>query len=818
MLVSLEWLRDYVQIPAAVSTKDLANRLTSFDLKLEQIVTSGVTGPLRVGRVLSKEPETHGNGKTINWCSVDLGESEPRGIVCGAHNFDAGDHVVVALPGAVLPGGFEIAARKTYGHVSDGMICSGRELGISDDHDGIIVLDRETSVGADALVLLGLDQEVLDLEVNPDRAYALSMRGVARDTALAFGLDFSDPAGEIPSEAGEAYPVIVDDERGCPVFTTRVVSGFNPAAPTPSFIARRLEASGMRSLSLAIDITNYVMLELGQPLHGYDRDLLSGAIGVRRAHEGEKLTTLDGVERTLTADDLLITDDSGPIGLAGVMGGQTTELNEATTAIVLEAAYFDPALIARMARRHKLPSEASRRFERGIDPTLASRASLRAAQLLVEFGGGVIEPGLTVAGHAPQAADITIPSHLPTRVTGIEIAESRVIEALVGNGCEVTSKAGILTVTPPPWRPDLSDPYDLVEEVLRVIGYDQVPSVLPQAPVGRGRTKAQRLRRRVSLVLASRGLNEVKTFPFMGQIDADRLGLDTDDARRTLVELENPLSAERPGMATTLLPGALNTLALNIGRGHRDIAVFELGKVFIVRDPMAKAPILGVDSRPSAAQFASLDAALPEQPEVLTLALTGEIEKSGWWGNGREADWTDAVAAVRDVARNLNIALRFESASEKPWHPGRCAAIVLDSEIIGYAGELHPGIAKQFSIPGRVAVAELDLSRLLAAAPDQGRVRQFSTFPVAKEDLAFVVDEELSAQRLADAIAASSEVIESVRLFDVYRSAQLGDSKKSLAFALRMRAQDRTLSEEELATVRAGAIAAAAALGAAIRE
>ena len=818
MLIPIEWLKQYVKLPAGTTTKEIADRLTAFDLKVEQIITSGVTGPLVVGKVLTRESETHSNNKTINWCTVDVGEAEPRGIVCGAHNFEPGDHVVVALPGAELPGGFQIAARKTYGHVSDGMICSQRELGLGDDHDGIIVLAEKPEVGTDAIELLGLDTEVLDIEVNPDRAYALSIRGVARDTALAFGVDFIDPAEVDTSFTGAAYPVVVDDFTGCPVFVAREVSGFDPAAPTPPHIARRIEQAGMRSLGLAIDITNYVMLELGQPLHGYDRDKLQGAIRVRRASAGEKIVTLDDVERTLTGDDLLITDDSGPIGLAGVMGGQTTELSETTTNIVIEAAHFDAAMIARGARRHKLPSEASRRFERGVDPELTLSASALAVKLLVEFGGGKIEPGMTITGEIPAQPEIKLAVDLPTRVTGIEIGAKEVVSALERNGCAVNESAGQLTVTPPSWRLDINDPYDVVEEVLRVVGYDKVPSVLPQAPVGKGRSKTQSLRRRISIVLAGRGLNEVKTFPFIGAEDFDRLGIQIDDARRNIVELENPLSAERPGMATTLVPAILNTVALNIGRGHRNIAVFELGRVFLDCRNGAKAPILGVDRRPTDEEFAALDAALPAQPEYVTLAITGEVNRSGWWGSGRLADWTDAVAAISDIARNLNVPIELRAAQYAPWHPGRCAEILVNGEVIGRVGELHPKVAANYSITERLALAECDVSALIAAAPQQGQVRQFSTFPVAKEDLAFVVDESVRAADLVAALSSASELVESVRLFDVYRGAQLPEGKKSLAFSLRLRAPDRTLSEAELGEARTLAISAVTALGGTIRE
>src|SRR5665811_1502718 len=584
MRVPVEWLRQYVDLPAEVTSAELADKLTMLDLKLEEINSVGeeLTGHLVVGRILSFEAEEHSNGKTVRWCQVDVDEGEPRGIVCGADNFAEGDLIVASLPGATLPGGFAIAARKTYGHVSDGMICSTAELGLAGDASGILVLDPAgAKVSDDAIALLGLRADVLDLEVNPDRGYALSMRGIARDAAIGFDVPFTDPAALEVHTTGESYLVRVEDARACPVFVTRTVTRFDPSRPTPRWLARRIELAGMRPISLAVDITNYVMLELGQPIHGYDRTKLRGPIVVRRATSGEKLTTLDDVERALTEADLLITDDSGPIGLAGVMGGQTTELSATTTDIVVEAAHFLPAMIAHTARVTKLPSEASKRFERGVDPALPVQAAHRVATMLVEYGGGAIDGGVTVVGEMPMRDAIALPLDLPSRVTGIDIDDQRTASALEANGCRVEVRGDSLNVIPPSWRPDLVDPYDVVEEVLRVVGYDQVPSILPVAPAGTGLTRDQTLRRRVSRALAGDGLIEVKTFPFAGPSDWDRLGFAADDLRRKQVLLENPLSAEEPGLTTTLLAGLLKTLALNVGRGHSDIAIYETGRVFL---------------------------------------------------------------------------------------------------------------------------------------------------------------------------------------------------------------------------------------------
>jgi phenylalanyl-tRNA synthetase beta chain len=768
--------------------------------------------------VLSFDDEPQKNGKTIRWCLVDVGQAngtgEPQGIVCGAHNFAAGDLVVVVLPGGVLPGGFEISARKTYGHVSSGMICSATELGLEDPatRDGIIVLPPDAGEpGDDAFGVLPLLDDVIELEVNPDRAYALSVRGVAREAALGLGVGFTDPADrDVPPADDAGYPVVVEDPAGCPVFVTRTVTGFDPTAPTPPWLARRVQLAGMRPISLAVDVTNYVMLELGQPIHGYDGDRLQGPIRVRRARSGERLTTLDGVARTLSDEDLLITDDSGPIGLAGVMGGERTELSAKTTRVVVEAAHFDPVSIFRTQRRHKLPSEASKRFERGVDPALPQAAADRVVELLVRYGGGTVAAGATVVGEAPAAPVVDLDPGLPGRITGMPIDDETTARCLRQVGCGVETTPGrLLRVTVPSWRPDLTDPFDLVEEVARVVGYDRIPSVLPTAPAGRGLSPQQSLRRRLTRSLAGAGFVEVVGFPFLGDDHLDRLGLPADDERRDGVRLANPISAEAPMMATTLLPGILEAVARNHGRGQSDVALFETATVTLP-DGHTAAPILPVDRRPTEGELDDLLKALPEQPLHLVLALAGERERSGWWGEGRPACWADAVQSVRDLAAELGLELVARSAERAPWHPGRCAELLLDGATVGFAGELHPRVCQAYGVPARTAAAEVVLDELLERAVRIAPAPSFSTYPVAKEDVALVVDEQLPAATVAATLReGAGELCESVRLFDVYAGDQVPDGARSLAFALRFRAPDRTLTEAETARARDAAVALA---------
>ncbi|HZP14227.1 MAG TPA: phenylalanine--tRNA ligase subunit beta [Nocardioides sp.] len=816
MKAPVSWIKEYVDLPDSVATEALTDRLTALGLKLEALESTDITGPLVIGRVLTQDKEPQKNGKVINWCTVDVGEAngtgEPQGIICGAHNFGPGDLVVVCLPGAVLPGGFAIAERKTYGHISAGMICSARELGISDEHEGIIVLPADAGQpGDDVFDLLGLNDEVIEFEINPDRAYALSLRGVAREAALGFDAPFTDPADrQIPEVDGKAWDIDVQDAEGCPVFAARVVSGFNPAAPTPEWMSRRLDQAGMRSISLAVDITNYVMLELGQPIHGYDADKVAGGLVVRRASAGEKLETLDGTVRTLDADDLVIADGSGAIGLAGVMGGASTEISEMTTRVLVEAAHWQPVSMFRTGRRHKLNSEAGKRNERGVDPMLPGVAADRVVELLVELGGATAEPGFTLVGQAGPRAPITIDAGLPARITGMDISDETTIANLRAIGADVVVAGSELTVVPPTWRVDINDPYDLVEEVARIVGYESVPSVLPRRATGRGLTRAQKLRRRIGRTLAGAGLSEIVAFPFVGEATFDALGLEADDPRRDVVRLANPLSSEEPSYTTTLLPGVLKAAARNLGRGAAGVALFETAPVAIPahRGP---SPIYGVDRRPTVEELEALLRTLPSQPLHLGVVQAGQIIRDGWDGPGRDAEWSDAVGVVRRLAADLGVELEVRAVAYAPWHPGRCAEFSIGGTVIGHAGELHPTVCKNFGLPTRTAVAEIDLDALIAATPDVVAAPEFSTMPVAKEDVALLVDAGVTVAAVEAALReGAGELLESVRLFDTYVGDQLGEGKKSLAFALRFRATDRTLTAEETATARDAAVARAA--------
>ena len=839
MRVPMNWLRELIALPEGTTTVDVARTLTEHTAAVERIERVGgeVSGPVVVGQVLSMVPESHKNGKTVNWCRVDVGPAlnaqghpknveegvEGRGIVCGAHNFQVGDFVVVSLPGSVLPGGFEISARRTYGHMSDGMICAVDELGIGEDHTGILVLPSSVDghalvPGEDARTILDIPEDVLEVDVTPDIGYCMSMRGIAREVSGVLGGAFSDIYGGVGATGTEDCvdgPVTVEgsvpvrlESEACSRFVALPLEGFDATAPTPRFIQDRLFRAGMRPISLAVDVTNYVMLESGQPLHAYDADKVTGSIVVRKAGQGEKLRTLDDVERTLDPDDLVIADDSGAIGLAGVMGGATTEMSAESSSIILEGAHFDAMTVARTYRRHKLGSEASRRFERGVDPAATLPAVNRAAELLVRYGGATVGAATAVGTIAAMPRQ-SINADLPSRVLGQNIGKDEVIDILTRSGVTVTAMGDSLSLVPPTWRPDLVDPFDYVEEVARKRGFDAVESVLPRTAGGGGLTKAQQARRRVNAAVAGAGFVEVISLPFMGDADLDHLGLDAEDPRRATVKLANPLDDTHPYLRTTLLPGLIEAAGRNISRSQDDLAIFETGTVFRATSKAA-APRPAVDHRPSDAELAEIAAALPAQPRMLAGLLTGHWLPDRWDGTAVKVNWTHAVLLAEEACHAVGLELQRRAAALMPWHPGRCAELVAAGQVIGHAGELHPTVCRKAGLPARSCAVELDLDALIAAAPDDGTIRGLSTYPVAKEDVALVVDEEVSAAQVHEAlVAGGGELLESVELFDVYAGEQVGEHKKSLAFSLRLRAADRTLTDAEAAEARDAAVARA---------
>jgi len=827
MRIPYSWLREVIAVGAPgwdVTPGDLEQTLVRIGHEVEEVVTLGpVDGPLTVGRVTGIDELTEFK-KPIRACLVDVGEGEDRGIVCGATNFMVDDLVVVALPGATLPGGFAITARKTYGRNSDGMICSAAELGLGADHSGILVLPPGTAApGAEAAAVLGLDDVVFHLAITPDRGYCMSVRGLAREIACAYNLDFVDPAEVRPLPVeGEAWPLTVQAETGVRRFALRPVTGIDPAAVSPWWLQRRLLLSGIRATSPAVDVTNYVMLELGHPMHAHDRNRITGGLGVRFARPGETVVTLDDVERKLDPADVLIVDDVATAAIGGVMGAASTEVRADSTDVLLEAAVWDPAAVSRTQRRLHLPSEAARRYERAVDPAISVAALDRCAALLAEIAGGAVSPTLTDWRGDPPRDDWSLPRirihvDLPDRVAGMAYAPGTTARRLTQIGAVVAENDDILMVTPPSWRPDLTQPADLVEEVLRLEGLEDIPSVLPLAPAGRGLTAVQKRRRAIGKSLAQSGYVEILPTPFLPAGVFDLWGLPADDPRRTAINVLNPLEADRPELATTLLPGLLEALGRNVSRGLIDAALFAIAQVVQPTERTRGVELIAVDRRPTDTEIATLDASLPRQPQHVAAVLAGLREPRGPWGPGRAADATDAFEAVRIIARASGVDVVFRAAQYLPWHPGRCAEVLVGETRVGYAGQLHPAVIERSGLPKGTCALELNLDAIpIVDALPTPRV---SPFPAVFQDVSLVVPAHIPAQAVADAVReGAGELLEDIQLFDVFSGPQIGEHRKSLTFALRFRAPDRTLTEDDASAARDAAVRRAAeAVGAELR-
>jgi phenylalanyl-tRNA synthetase beta chain len=850
MRVPLSWLAEFVDLEPGTTAEQVHAALVAVGLEEEDVHSFELSGPIVVGEVLEFVEEPQTNGKTIRWCQVRVapdgeraadGGEAVRGIVCGARNFFVGDKVVVTLPGSVLPGPFPIAARKTYGHLSDGMIASARELGLGEDHDGILRLAQlglDPQVGTDAVSLLGLDDTAVEVNVTPDRGYAFSIRGIAREYSHATGAEFRDPAlaaGVVQPDGsiaeGRGFQVTIDDRSpvrgrvGSTVFVTRVVRGVDGTRPTPAWMIARLKLAGIRSISLVVDITNYVMLELGQPIHAYDLDRVSGGLVVRRARPGETLVTLDETARKLDPEDLVIADDSGAIGLAGVMGGASTEIQRATTSVLIEAANFDPTSIARTARRHKLPSEASKRYERGVDPRVAQAAAARVVQLLEQLAGGTADSLGSLLSDVDEAVAILLPDGYVSGLIGVEYTDEEIDSSLAEIGGAVTRSPGGRRVVPPSWRPDLRDKEDLAEEVARIAGYDRIPSVLPVAPPGRGLSRSQRLRRQAADALAANGAVEVLAYPFVSEERNDLFG-SADDEPVPAVRLANPLDAKAPYLRTSLLPGLIEVAQRNLSRGLIDLSIYEIGLVFRPGTGEYGTPELPPGAvLPDDATLAQLNRGIPPQPRLLGALFTGNAIPKQPGEAAVHVGIADAVQAAQQVAAAVGATLTVVQGRHKAFHPGRTAQLNVVTKdggfrAIGFAGELLPALAEGFDLPRVTAALEFDLDALIDAAPELINVRALSAFPAATQDLSLVVAQDIEAAAVrAAVVAGAGPLLEEARLVDDYRGQGLPEGKKSLTFALRFRAPDRTLTAAEATEAKlGGARRAREAVGATVRE
>lgn len=836
MRVPLSWLAEYVDLPGDATPDSVMAELVKVGFEEEASHGFEVSGPLVVGQVLEFTPEPQSNGKTIRWCQVRVapegqkaadGGPDVRGIVCGASNFEVGDKVVVCLPGAVLPGNFEIAARSTYGHTSDGMLASARELNFSEDHDGIIRLTElglDPKVGADAIELLNLSDTAAEINVTPDRGYCFSIRGVAREYSHATGAEFRDPTGNAnPENASDFVVSVLDPEGirgqvGCDRFVLRTVRGVDATRPSPVWMRTRLKLAGMRSISLVVDITNYVMLELGQPIHAYDLDKLSGGITVRRAKAGETLKTLDGQSRQLDSEDLLITDDSGPIGLAGVMGGESTEVSDKTVNVIIEAAHFEPLSIARSARRHKLISEASKRFERGVDPRVAEFAAARVVQLLEVHAGGTADGLGSNFSTLGDAKPVWLPADFAAQITGVDYTVEEVTTVLADIGCLVAHVEGGYEVIPPSWRPDLIHKTDLAEEIARINGYERIGTRLPVAPPGRGLTRVQAFRRQIMAAMVGAGATEVLTYPFRALEDNALF-----DAAGQAVVLANPMQTEVAELRLTLLSGLLDAARRNLSRGLTDLAIFEEGSVFL-KSPanLTTTEWPSTMGRPDSDTLAKLTSTIPHQPKHLAAVLLGERVKQQVGVGSQNYDFSDGIALASRVVAAVGLELVVRQGSTKGFHPGRTAELFVtgDKEVsIGFAGEIDPTLALEKDLPRKVTLLEINLDKLYACAPEVRQARAIASYMAATQDLTLLVPLEVSAGEVLRVIeTGAGDLLEQVRLLEDYRGETLPTGQKALTFALRFRASDRTLTQVEASEARDAAVSLAASkFGASIR-
>ena len=803
MKVSLKWLSEYVDVPA--DTKAFCDRLDLTGTGVEGVEKTGAAlDGVVIGHVETCEP--HPDSDHMHVVTVDVGAGEPVQIVCGAPNIAADIKVPVATVGAVLPGDFKIKKSKLRGVASCGMCCSKRELGMGADHEGIWVLPEDAPVGMPIADYAKLSDTVLDLEITPNRPDCLSVVGFAREVGAMYQRDWTNPLAEMaaklaPAADGapvdEAVSVTIDDPTRCPRYTARVIRGCK-VGPSPDWMVERLAAIGQRSINNVVDVTNYILFLFGQPLHAFDLDKLAGEDGrarvvIRAAEDGERLTTLDGEERALTSDMTVIaTPEQGAVALAGVMGGLDTEVTDDTVNILLEAATFEAGRTSRTSRNLGLISESSLRYERGVDDHGIEARSAAAAALIVEVAGGTVS---ATAGNDAGIVDewplVSEPRALRFRMPrfcammGADIPRDFVEDALARLGCEVAdaaSDADALSVVAPTFRPDLEREIDLYEEVLRLWGMDRIPATLPGGPGRVGtRTRAEHVMDAINRTLRASGLNETMTYSFAEPGDLERLRMPAEGLGEP-VELINPLNADQSVMRQSIIPGLLRSVAYNQSRGVKNVQLYETGVVFYAHEGKKQ----------------------PKEKRKVAGVLAGTMREAGWNDAPAAFDFFDGKGVVESLARELALPkLRFKalSADEAPHlQPGRAAAVLSGGTELGWVGELHPLAVDAYQAEAPIVAFELDVDALVKAARPARDYRDVPTFPAVSMDVAFVVDEAVTCEKLMQCMSsAGGKLLEDARLFDVYRDEErVGAGKKSMAFALTYRAADRTLTSEEV--------------------
>ena len=840
MRVPGAWLRSYCD--PGLSTAEIADALTMAGVKLERLHRTGVHDPAAfvVGRVL--EAERHPNAERLSVCRVDDGSNEPRTIVCGAPNVAAGQTVAVARPGAVMPDGTTLGEAKLRGVVSSGMILAEDELGIGVEHTGVLVLDNGFAPGVPLHEALPIADEVIEIEVTPNRPDVMGVYGVAREVHGATGAPLvEDPTATDASPSGDDRAedhasVEIADPDVCLRFTARVFEDVR-VGHSPLWLKQRLMAAGQRPISNVVDITNYVMLATGQPLHAFDLDRVRGSrIVVRRAREGEAMTTLDGVERRFSPDVALVCDAEGPSGIAGVMGGQVSEVSEDTARVLMEAATWVGPNILRTSRDLALRTEASARFEKALHPELAIAAQRLAAKLMVELCGARLVPGTLDAYPRPtEPRRVGLRLRRVEEVLGAPVPAEEVTAILGRLGFrQVAGEPGAgerLELEVPPRRAgDVQREADLIEEVARIHGLGRLPATLPaRRSAAGGLSGAQRLRRRLEDAVRDRGLAEVAAYSFTSQDALERLRIDPASALR----IRNPLSEDAALMRPLLLPGLLDAARHNAAHGRPALALFESAHVYAPPRATAAAPTtsgastavetpapaVGAGVRTGPAPGGSPGGARPARERHHLAGLLTEATPGTWRSPERTADFYAVKALVSALLEIARVDWRAEPTSRPFLHPGRAAAIVAGEEEIGWLGELHPLVARAWESPPAAAV-ELDADRLaeLAARAEGERYRDLTSYPAVVQDIAVTIDEEVSAARVEDAVrAGAGELLASVRVFDVYRGDQVGEGRKSLALRLEFRAPDRTLTDAEVAERRTAIERELEAIGGSLR-
>ncbi|MGI8774244.1 MAG: phenylalanine--tRNA ligase subunit beta [Actinomycetota bacterium] len=777
MKVSLDWLSELV--PLDIDIPQLVDRLNMTGTKVEAVHGPADVEGIVVAEVLAIEP--HPNADNLSMVEVSAGDDEMHRVVCGAKNFAVGDRIPFATVGSKLPG-LTITERKIRGEVSRGMLCSASELGISKDSAGLLILQPDAPIGIDVVDLLGLGDTVLELEVTPNRPDCMGMIGVAREVAAVLGVEWEPPRTSLVAEGSPGpVSVAVEDETGCPRYLARYLEDVS-VRPSPAWMARRLLAAGFRPISNIVDITNYVLLETGQPLHAFDADKVADqAIVVRRSRPGESLTTLDGNARDLDPADLLIADSEKALALAGVMGGESSEVSAATTRLILESAAFDKASVAYTSRRHGIRSEASARFERGSDPGMVPFAADRAAALIREHGGA------TVSTEAPdvypgerERAVITLRPTRTEALLGMPIDPERQARHLRALGLEVADGRGGLEVRVPTFRPDLSIEADLIEEIARLEGYDKPSPTLPTGRSG-ALTGDQQAERHLKRALVMLGVTEVWTSSFMSPADLDAMGFDAEHPARRMILLSNPMLEQEPGLRTTLLPGLVKAAAHNVAQRAPGISLFEIGRTYL----------------PSTGDLAD------EQP-ALAAVFAGNRSLDSWDGSAQPWDFFSAKGVLMAALGSLGIeGLSFDAIKGAPFHPTRAAQVSLGSVALGVIGELHPTVNERSGLPPGACALEIAIAPVMSARSARRLAEELPRFPAVYIDIAVVLDQMISASRVLAVIEESGKPhLTAVRLFDEYRGEQVPAGHKSLAFALELRHTGRTLTDEDAEDVR----------------